>query len=474
MNTYTFHINLYDLAFVGAIFTGLTFALLLWFTKTVNRSANRFLALALTTMILWMIRILAIDVKLETYLPHWDRLPTQFLLTLGPLMYFYVLKITYPEHQFKWKELLHFSPLLLEQAALALEIRESAGTGASTYVTHTFHQFNPVLQLLIFISIITYLHRSDKLIQKFYRQLQPVLMDRPLLEFRWLRRLLAATAMLWFLWIFCAAVDFFGYPNQLGVHVNYSFYIFFVAIFIWTAAAALLKPQAAAMAQTNASFKPSVPSELSAKGARLKRDMEANRYYEDPDLSLNSLAEKLKLSPNELSRIINTVFKKGVPDFINEYRVVEAARKMQDPAYDNMTLLGIAFEAGFNSKTTFNRIFKQMTGKSPTEYKNSLKKERPYHDLGRYPRPELLILRHEPLQRWAPQKLNSRNMFRNYLKIAWRNLIKSKLYSGINVLGLSAGMAVAILIGLWIWDEVTFDQSFVQSQAPGADYDHHY
>jgi putative ABC transport system permease protein len=51
-------------------------------------------------------------------------------------------------------------------------------------------------------------------------------------------------------------------------------------------------------------------------------------------------------------------------------------------------------------------------------------------------------------------------MFRNYLKIAWRNLTKNKVYSGINVLGLAAGMAVAMLIALWIWDEVTYDRSF--------------
>ncbi len=51
-------------------------------------------------------------------------------------------------------------------------------------------------------------------------------------------------------------------------------------------------------------------------------------------------------------------------------------------------------------------------------------------------------------------------MFRNYLKIAWRNLITNKLYSVINVLGLAAGMAVAMLITFWIWDEVTYDHSF--------------
>src|SRR6185295_5762334 len=48
-------------------------------------------------------------------------------------------------------------------------------------------------------------------------------------------------------------------------------------------------------------------------------------------------------------------------------------------------------------------------------------------------------------------------MIKNYFKIAWRNLFKSKVYSAINILGLSIGMAVALLITLWIWDEVTFD-----------------
>src|ERR1700743_597457 len=114
---YTLHITLYDLFFFGMIFIGLNFALLLAFAKSVNRAANSFLALALAVMILWMMRILAIDVRLQTYLPHWDWLPMQFLLALGPLIYFYVLKITRPEYRFTWKDLLHFSPLLLEQGA---------------------------------------------------------------------------------------------------------------------------------------------------------------------------------------------------------------------------------------------------------------------------------------------------------------------------------------------------------------------
>ncbi|HWB27282.1 MAG TPA: hypothetical protein VG738_17520, partial [Chitinophagaceae bacterium] len=203
MHTYTFHISLYDLFFFGMIFVGLTFALLLGFVKTINRGANRFLALALLTIILWMARILAID------LMPGSRLPVQFLLALGPLLYFYVLKITRPKYKFRWKDLLHFVPLITEQALLP------------------FQQLNPVLQLLVFISIITYLYLSYKLILHFYSRQPIVMMDRSRLEFRWLRRLLAATALLWILWIGSAAVDYFGYHNQLGLQIYYPFYIFF-------------------------------------------------------------------------------------------------------------------------------------------------------------------------------------------------------------------------------------------------------
>ena len=101
LNPNTFHITLYDLAFLGVIFTGLNFALLLAFTKKISRSANRFLALAVTVMVLWMVSISAIDI----------RIPLQFSLALGPLIYFYVLKLTWPENKFRRKDLLHFIPM---------------------------------------------------------------------------------------------------------------------------------------------------------------------------------------------------------------------------------------------------------------------------------------------------------------------------------------------------------------------------
>lgn len=447
MNSYTFHISLYDLAFLGAIFIGLTFASLLWFTKTVNRSANRFLALALVTMILWMMRILAIDARLNTYLLHWDRLPMHFLLALGPLIYFYVLKITRRQHKFSWRDLLHFSPLLLEQIALLFEIRESNNTGAATYDTQAFQQLNPVLELLVFVSMITYLYRCNRLIQGFYRRLQPVLMDRPLVEFRWLRRLLAATALLWCLWIAYAAAGYFIYRGQPGIQVYYPFYIFFAVMMIWTAAAAFLKPQAGIVAQTPAPVKPPIPVELRAKGAWLKKAMEANRYYEEPELSLSLLAEKLQLPSHELSRVINTVFKKSFNDFINEYRVRDVVSRMQDPAFDNMTFLGIAFDAGFNSKSTFNRAFRQITGKTPAEFKIDRENKVSSYHLAPSSHTAAVI----------SSQLNREYMFKNYFKTAWRSLIRNKIYSLVNVLGLSLGICACLAIYLITRYEFSFD-----------------
>lgn len=436
---------------------GLTFALLLAFVNSINRTANRFLALALLTMILWMVRILAIDAQLNNYLPHWDRLSMQFLLALGPFIYFYVLKITRPQYKFTWKDALHFIPVLLEATALAFEIRESARTGATTYATQVFQLVNPVLQLSIFISIITYLYHCNKLIQSFYRRLQPVLMDRPLIEFRWLRRLLAATALLWCLWIACAVNAYFVYHGKPGIQVYYPFYIFFAVMIIWTAAAAFLKPQAARAAQSAPTTKPPIPAELRAKGIWLKKAMDTNRYYEDPELSVSLLAEKLRLPAHELSRVINTVLKKSFTDFINEYRVRDVISRMKNPAYDQITFLGIAFEAGFNSKSTFNRAFKQVTGKTPAEFKNELENNVSSYDMTRQSQTAGLISNRQTTPAWADMKLNRSYMFKNYFKTAWRSLIRNKIYSLVNVLGLSLGVCACLTIYLIVQYEFSFD-----------------
>ena len=81
-------------------------------------------------------------------------------------------------------------------------------------------------------------------------------------------------------------------------------------------------------------------SDAKEKGRRLKEAVAANRFYEDAELTLATLAVKLMVHPHDLSRIINVGLEKNFSDFINEFRVREIARKMQDPAHDRLHAAG--------------------------------------------------------------------------------------------------------------------------------------
>ena len=425
LNTHTFHINPYDLAFLGVIFTGLNFAFLLGFTKKISQSANRFLALAIVVMVLWLVRISAIDI----------RLPLQFSLAPGPLIFFYVLKLTRPEYKFSPKDLLHFIPALLEQAIPQ----------------------NLVSQFLALISMITYLYFSHRLIERYYRRQKFNGGDRYRYELLWLHKLLAGFGLVWLLWIPYTAICYFYYQHQLSIQIYYPFYLAVTVMLIGMAVVAYLRPEVSIPVNPPAFLKPSLPAELKEKGAWLKNAVKTKLYYQDPELSLVSLAEKLGQTTHELSRIINTGLKKSFNDFINEYRVQEVIGKMQDPANDHLTLMGIAYDCGFNSKSAFHRIFKERTGKSPAEYKAELKKELLSYNLGQHPRSAAIISYHETTPKWSHYKLNCNYMFRNYLKIAWRNMVKNKAHSFINISGLAVGIACSLLILLWVQNELDMD-----------------
>lgn len=426
MSPYTFHFNLYDLIFLGTIFIGLTFAFLLGFTKWINQSANRFFALALIVMVLWIVRIVAIDTQL----------PLQFSLALGPLIYFYVLKLTLPEYKFSRKDLLHFIPAVLEQVILV----------------------SPALPFLTFISVITYLYYSHHLIERYYKRQKFNGSDRYRYELRWLHRFLIGFGLFWILWIPYTAVNYFYYHHQLNVQVGYPFYLCTAVLLIWIAVVAFLRAGASVPVNPPVYLNSSPPAELKRKGTWLKKVVKTNLYYQDPELSLVSLAEKLELTTHELSRILNTVLKKSFNDFINEYRVADVARRMQDPAYNHLTLMGIAYDSGFNSKSAFHRIFKERTGKSPAEYKADLKNELPSYNLGQELRFATVISNPQATLKSSHEKLNRNFMFRNYLKIAWRNMLHNKIYSTLNIFGLAIGMAVALLIGLWAFNQYSYDR----------------
>jgi ABC-type antimicrobial peptide transport system permease subunit/AraC-like DNA-binding protein len=427
LNAYTFHINLYDLIFLGMIFIGLTFSLMLLIAPKGKKATNRILGLILIITTCF----LGTDLRPETAFSRGSLAPPQFSLALGPLIYFYVLSVIRPGHKFRSRDLLHFIPLLVQACT-------------TIYDTSNLPVLNSMFRLTVFITVCGYLYAAYKLIKDFSLGLKFTGGDRYLLKLRWLNNILKCLAFLWFLWIPFYFIDYL-YHHSGTVLFFYSLHILLAALAIGIAGMVILKPEINSPADEPYFLKVTSADEVKHKAIWLKQIMKQGAHYKDPDLSLTSLAEKLGLTTHELSRIINTVLKKSFNDFVNEYRVADVVRKMQDPAFDHLTLQGIAYDAGFNSPSTFHRAFKQLTGKTPAEYK----KELPSYNLT-YGSSSIAIISNQ---------VNRNLMFKNYLKIAWRNTTRNKASSFINISGLAVGMAVAMLIGLWIWDEISYDKS---------------
>ncbi|UOG76672.1 AraC family transcriptional regulator [Hymenobacter tibetensis] len=107
--------------------------------------------------------------------------------------------------------------------------------------------------------------------------------------------------------------------------------------------------------------------ELARWAVRLTDLMATDQPYLAPNLTLPELATRLGTNTSVLSRVINTGFNQNFNDYVNEYRVCEAERRLRDPRFQHYTLLAVALESGFNSKSTFNRVFKKLRGSTPSE-----------------------------------------------------------------------------------------------------------
>jgi len=111
-----------------------------------------------------------------------------------------------------------------------------------------------------------------------------------------------------------------------------------------------------------------MPSETQTIYEELLKLFERDSVYLEPKLQLLDVAEKLQVSPHSLSQTINTLAGKPFSDFVNGYRVKYLQKRLEDPYERRFTILALGLESGFNSKASLNRVFKEQTGFSPSEY----------------------------------------------------------------------------------------------------------
>ncbi|MCA1967435.1 MAG: helix-turn-helix domain-containing protein [Flavobacterium sp.] len=100
--------------------------------------------------------------------------------------------------------------------------------------------------------------------------------------------------------------------------------------------------------------------------------MKIDKLYLNGKLSIQDVSEKLNIPKHYISEVLNEHMKTNFQDFINEYRVEEFIKRLKNDQNNQFTLLGIAIDVGFNSKSSFNAIFKKFKGLTPTEFKKNL------------------------------------------------------------------------------------------------------
>jgi AraC-like DNA-binding protein len=103
----------------------------------------------------------------------------------------------------------------------------------------------------------------------------------------------------------------------------------------------------------------------------LKNSMEEDNLFLNPNLNLNLLSENTGVTQKIISAVLNQHMHKSFNEFINEYRVAAFKEKIVQPSVEQLTIAGVAFECGFSSQATFQRTFKQITGMSPSEFRNT-------------------------------------------------------------------------------------------------------
>lgn len=181
------------------------------------------------------------------------------------------------------------------------------------------------------------------------------------------------------------------------------------------------------------------------------------KFYLNSEVSLSSLANALKTTTHHLSQVLNESRKQSFQDLITQLRIREAKRLLKDDQHQNTKIESIATMVGYNSKSAFNTAFKKYTNLTPREFRLS-KNVLTYRD-ERLPDRKRLVTNGSGFDLSHGFITKTRNiMISNFMKIFFRRVGRNKLFSTINIMGLTVGFTCSMLIYLFINEHIGFDQ----------------
>ncbi len=358
---------------------GIFLGFLLLTLKRGNKTANSLLGILMLLFSFSISGFLLQRTETYQYFSFLIGLPSTVLFLFGPMFLFYVKELTFKNFKFKSADLLHFIPfaaLIIYKIPLFFQTTVVKLRYVELSTDSVSHLIILSLQTL---HLFVYLYYVNGLLNDYEAEIKKTMSSIDKLNLRWIKFGINAFVMIFglmavFIVLFFAGFDLYDHFNNI-IPVLVSVAILSIGYL------GLSRPIIIAEEPENNRSKKyeksSLTSEKSEKYLKmLMQVIEEKKPFLESDLTLQKLADMIALPPYHLSQIINEKMDQNFFDFINSYRVEEAKLLFADPRSELLTILAVAEEVGFNSKSSFNNAFKKCTSMTPTQYKELIRRKK--------------------------------------------------------------------------------------------------
>lgn len=327
-------------------------------------------------------------------------MPFQHLFFIGPLIYFYTQSLLNPSFRLTKNNFFHLLPgiLYLLYSLVIWVYDQLILQEYYFYADGMDKDFEEWYQKLGLLSMIIYFILSIRYYNVYKKLMFQVVSYADSVLFKWIRNYLISFLVMLLLPILFDIIGYF-YPEMKSYQGSWWFYLFFSIVMYYIAVTGYSNPTNATipfkvslfdknpilLLESNTSdevesvidiahetFEETNSPEISLWKSKIETIIQEERLYQNPELTLTDLAKKLETNASVISKTINQGFQMNFNDCINNYRIEAVKNSFANGEHKKSTLLGIAYDCGFNSKATFNRAFKKNTGKTPKEFIETL------------------------------------------------------------------------------------------------------
>ncbi len=362
----------WTIAFLIAAMQGFFVALMLWRWKNGHRLGNRLLAVLMSLFGLTMLEYVLYWTQLIQLYPHWMNVSLQFPLLFGPVLYLY-FRCIYGNEKLRRRDLWHFLSFVVGVLTVFPFYLLDGAAKVAIASGERNSELNPILvKFFIWFRIA---HLIGYAVWNFwFIQNQPQVGQSA----KWGRLLnffFLGYALAYLSYFILSRFPFFNLDWDYHISAAMTAFIYLIAYAGWAQPAVfqgfkMTEPAAAPHFEKykNSGLTPAAGNSIAQKLAEI---MENEKLYQNPELRLDDLAERLGAGKHHVSQVINEHLGKSFFDYINSLRVEEARKMLAGTSKQEMNIIEIAYAVGFNNKMSFNNTFKKTTGMTPTEFRRT-------------------------------------------------------------------------------------------------------